>query len=202
MAAKKVQKARGGRPIVPRRRPLQARSRDKVSYLLEAAAQVFRAEGYGATTNRIAVRAGVSIGTLYEYFPNKEALLLALAERHVEEAERGIGAALEQSDLAALLPALQEAVLSSQRYPSTVLAFIADPRDQKRLQQRVAALRKHTIAVLREHMRSAGLPHPELRARIAFGLVAELTSQTFYEPDYEPVHPELAQLLLQLALTT
>lgn len=201
MAAKKVQKAREGRPIVPRRRPLQARSRDKVSYLLEAAAQVFRAEGYGATTNRIAARAGVSIGTLYEYFPNKEALLLALAERHVEEAERGIGAALEQRDLAALLPALQEAVLSSQRYPSTVLAFIADPRDQRRLQQRVAALRKHTIMLLREHMRSAGLPQPELRARIAFGLVAELTSQTFYELDYESVHPELAQLLLQLALT-
>lgn len=196
MATKKVK----GRPIVPRRRPLQARSRGKVSYLLEAAAQVFRAEGYGATTNRIAERAGVSIGTLYEYFPNKEALLLALAQRHVEEAEHGISAALEHSDLTALLPALQQAVLSSQRYPSTVLAFIADPRDQARLQQRVAALRQRTLASLCEQMRSAGLPEPELRARVAFGLVAELTSQTFYEPDYEPSHFKLAQLLLQLAL--
>jgi len=171
-----------------------------VSYLLEAAAQVFRAEGYGATTNRIAARAGVSIGTLYEYFPNKEALLLALAERHVEEAERGIGAALEHSDLAALLPALQQAVLASQRYPSTVLAFIADPRDHARLQKRVAALRQRTLATLGERMRRVELPQPQLRARIAFGLVAELTSQTFYEPDCEPEHPQLAQLLLSLAL--
>lgn len=201
MAAKKGRQARGGRPIAPRRRPLQTRSRDKVSWLLEAAAQVFRAEGYGATTNRIAQRAGVSIGTLYEYFPNKEALLLALAERHVAEAERGVGAALELSDLVALLPALQQAVLSSQRYPSTVLAFIADPRDQRRLQQRVAALRQCALASLCEHMRSAGRSQPELHARIAFGLVAELTSQTFYEPNYELTHPALVQLLLQLALT-
>lgn len=50
---------------------------------MEAAAQVFEQEGYGATTNRIAERAGYSIGTLYQYFPNKRALLHALAERHV-----------------------------------------------------------------------------------------------------------------------
>ena len=173
-----------------------------MSWLLEAAAQVFRAEGYGATTNRIAERAGVSIGTLYEYFPNKEALLLALAERHVEEAERGIGAALELSDLAALLPALQQAVLSSQRYPSTALAFIADRRDQARLQRRVAALRQKTLTTLTSRIEQAGLPHPPLLARAAFGLVAELTSQTYYEADYAPVHAELAQQLLRLALAS
>lgn len=197
MAAKKRQV----QSIAPRRRPLQARSKDKVSWLLEAAAQVFRAEGYGATTNRIAERAGVSIGTLYEYFPNKEALLLALAERHVAEAESGIGAALEHSDLSALLPALQQAVLASQRYPSTVLAFVADPRDQARLKQRVAALRQHTLTMLTTRARSAGLPQPSLRARIAFGLVAELTSQTFYEPSYQAEHAQLAEQLLRLAVS-
>lgn len=51
--------------------------------LLEAASQVFSREGMSATTNRIAERAGVSVGTLYQYFPNKETLLHALAERHV-----------------------------------------------------------------------------------------------------------------------
>lgn len=55
--------------------------------LLEAAAQVFTREGFSATTNRIAERAGVSIGTLYQYFPNKETLLRTLAERHVRHAE-------------------------------------------------------------------------------------------------------------------
>lgn len=54
--------------------------------LLEAAAQVFNREGFTATTNRIAERAGVSIGSLYQYFPNKHSLIRALAERHVNAA--------------------------------------------------------------------------------------------------------------------
>lgn len=70
-----------------RRRPRQQRSRDTVSTLVEAAAQVFSREGVGATTNRIADRAGLSIGTLYQYFPDKLALLRAVAERHVREAD-------------------------------------------------------------------------------------------------------------------
>ncbi|ADH66711.1 TetR/AcrR family transcriptional regulator [Nocardiopsis dassonvillei] len=56
--------------------------------ILEAAAQVFEREGLEATTNRVAERAGYSIGTLYQYFPNKRALLHSLAERHVEETRR------------------------------------------------------------------------------------------------------------------
>lgn len=54
--------------------------------ILAATAQVFEEHGYAAgTTNRIAERAGVSIGTLYQYFPNKEALAVALLERHLGE---------------------------------------------------------------------------------------------------------------------
>ncbi|KUI26389.1 TetR family transcriptional regulator [Mycobacterium sp. IS-1496] len=67
----------------PRRRPRQPRSRETVNVVLEAAAQMFDREGLKTTTNRIAGRAGVSIGSLYQYFPNKQALLYALAERHV-----------------------------------------------------------------------------------------------------------------------
>jgi AcrR family transcriptional regulator len=55
-----------------------------VDAIVEAAAQVFEREGLAATTNRIAERAGVSIGTLYQYFPNKQALLYELADRHVD----------------------------------------------------------------------------------------------------------------------
>lgn len=201
MAAKKRHTNRlKAQPIAPRRRPLQARSRSKVEFLLQAAAQVFRAEGFNATTNRIAERAGVSIGTLYEYFPNKEALLLALAERHVTEAESGISAALEHTDPILLLPALQRAVLASHRYPSTALAFIADPRDQARLKQRVASIRRQILDALTTRASDAGLSQPTIRARTAFGLIAELTSITYYEPDIERTHAQLAERLLRLAL--
>lgn len=70
----------------PRRRPQQQRSRATVEKILVAAAQVFSEEGVAATTDRIAIRAGVSVGSLYQYFPNKEALLVELARRHMEEA--------------------------------------------------------------------------------------------------------------------
>jgi len=60
-----------------------------VDHILEAAAQVLVEDGYdGATTNRIAQRAGVSIGSLYQYYPNKEAVVAALFDRLSEKAMR------------------------------------------------------------------------------------------------------------------
>ena len=70
----------------PRRKPAQARSNQKVEWILEGATRVFDRQGLRGTTNLIAAEAGVSVGTLYEYFPNKQALLGALAERHLEDA--------------------------------------------------------------------------------------------------------------------
>jgi AcrR family transcriptional regulator len=73
-------------PSVPRKSAKQRRSQETVAAILEAAAQVFQQESYDkSTTDRIAERAGVSIGTLYQYFPDKDAILNVLFERHVEE---------------------------------------------------------------------------------------------------------------------
>ncbi|WP_238884946.1 TetR/AcrR family transcriptional regulator [Mycobacterium sp. IDR2000157661] len=57
---------------------------------------MFNREGLKATTNRIAARAGVSIGSLYQYFPNKQALMRALAERHVHDASLRIDAVFKR----------------------------------------------------------------------------------------------------------
>jgi AcrR family transcriptional regulator len=66
----------------PRKQPRQGRAKVTVEALLEAAAQVLVSSGYEATTTKqVAERAGVSIGSLYQYFPNKEALVSALFER-------------------------------------------------------------------------------------------------------------------------
>jgi len=71
--------------LKPRKRPAQARSRATVEAILVAAAQVLQRQGYAATTtDRIAERAGVSVGSLYQYFPNKDAILVALTERHID----------------------------------------------------------------------------------------------------------------------
>lgn len=83
----------------PRKQPRQARSRDTVAAILRAAAQVFAARGYAAaTTNHIAARAGVSIGSLYEYFPSKDALLVALTEAHIGEGEAILRAVWDEMD--------------------------------------------------------------------------------------------------------
>jgi AcrR family transcriptional regulator len=69
----------------PRKRPRQARSKATVEAILEATAGILVKLGYEkATTNRIADAAGVSVGSLYQYFPNKQALVAALIDRHAE----------------------------------------------------------------------------------------------------------------------
>jgi len=67
----------------PRKHAAQQRSRATVDALIEATARVLVKEGFErASTNRIAAEAGVSIGSLYQYFPTKEALVAAVIERH------------------------------------------------------------------------------------------------------------------------
>ncbi|MCA3366430.1 MAG: helix-turn-helix transcriptional regulator, partial [Roseomonas sp.] len=63
----------------PRKQPIQDRSRETVGAILEAAARILEAEGLeAANTNAIAARAGVSIGSLYQYFPDKVAIFAEL----------------------------------------------------------------------------------------------------------------------------
>lgn len=75
----------------PRKAPEQDRSRATVAAIVDAAAHILVKHGYDAfTTNRVAEKAGVSIGSLYQYFPNKDALLSELMRRHLVEIERGV----------------------------------------------------------------------------------------------------------------
>ena len=78
-------------PVSPRKSPRQERSRRTVERILDAAARIFQEQGYAAaTTNDIADEADVSVGSLYQYFPNKDALLVALTKRHIEAATAGL----------------------------------------------------------------------------------------------------------------
>jgi len=70
----------------PRKKPKQERSAATVDAILGATARVLARDGYDhLSTNKVALQAGVSIGSLYQYFPNKEALVAALVDRHRED---------------------------------------------------------------------------------------------------------------------
>jgi AcrR family transcriptional regulator len=85
------------RRLQPRRQPRQVRAELTRERILTAAAHVFAEHGYAAgTTNRIAERARISIGSLYQYFPNKDAILAQLLVQHID---RGAWAPAEHLDL-------------------------------------------------------------------------------------------------------
>lgn len=109
-------------PTTPRKSPLQKRSLAMVEALLDATARVLTREGYDrASTNRIATVAGVSIGSLYQYFPNKEALVAALVARHNREMLQLLDEALKEVDSLDLSSAIRELVRA------TVDAHMVDP---------------------------------------------------------------------------
>jgi AcrR family transcriptional regulator len=86
------------RPLTnPRKHASQDRSRATVDALIEATARILVREGFDkASTNRIAEQAGVSIGSLYQYFPSKEALVAAVIDRHQQELIQLVRRALAQ----------------------------------------------------------------------------------------------------------
>jgi AcrR family transcriptional regulator len=101
----------------PRKRPRQERSRATVDAILQATAYILVREGYAAlTTNRVAEKAGVNIASLYQYFPNKQALVTELQRRHVETTRARaveIGAAHSGQSGSALVRAMVEAGIAA-----------------------------------------------------------------------------------------
>ncbi|MFD8013139.1 TetR/AcrR family transcriptional regulator [Streptomyces sp. NPDC058955] len=99
-------------PEDPKPRRRQARGERRISQLLQAAADVFCANGYTASsTNAIAREAKVSPGTLYQYFPNKEAIAVELGGRLIQEMREAHGQVFTPANMALPLPELIDAVL-------------------------------------------------------------------------------------------
>ncbi|MFC6010822.1 TetR/AcrR family transcriptional regulator [Nocardia lasii] len=166
----------------PRKQPKQARATLTRRWVLDAAAQVFAEHGYPAgTTNRIAERAGVSVGSLYQYFPNKDAILRALMDEHVDAGTRLLGERLAEG-----LPAQLDDVLRL-----FIRAVIDNHRDNPRLHRVLfeeAPRAPEFLTRLREtedfavdmvtqlliHHPEVAVAHPDRAARVVVATVESL----------------------------
>jgi len=164
-------------PNPMRRKPKQARARETLDTLLEGAAQVLRQHGYArATTNRIAEAAGVSVGTVYEYFPDKDAVFAAVIDRELDSLvaafeAQGVGAELELED--ALLR-LVEAGLRAMRFgPELFRALEAVPGATFR--RRLGVAREVVVALvsrlLEAHRREVTVADLDLAAFLVVSAV-------------------------------
>lgn len=173
------------RRLAPRKEPSQARSRDMRDRILRAAARVFAEHGYAAgTTNRIADEAGCSVGSLYQYFPNKDAILLQLAMAHVDDGVARLQHRLE--DLGTLPDALESLVrqfvgvaIDAHREDRELhrVLFEESPRPPALL-DRVHDLEATAVAVLSGVLADHPEVHvadPEMASWIALATVESLT---------------------------
>jgi AcrR family transcriptional regulator len=121
------------RPLTnPRKQASQQRSRATVEALIEATARILVREGFDkASTNRIAQQAGVSVGSLYQYYPSKEALVAAVVDRHNKQLMERTRSALAE---VAALP-LEQAV---RKFVATAVdAHCIDPRLHRVLAEQI-----------------------------------------------------------------
>ena len=135
-----------------RRRPQQRRARETVEAVLEAVIRILKREGSGAMiTNRIAEVAGVSIGSVYQYFPDKRAIFIALHERHIREIDRVIQSALVEharSSLEELIRALIEAMVEAHTTDPELYELLFTEVPQKADGARECAVRLHGVFLL------------------------------------------------------
>lgn len=119
----------------PRKVPEQDRSRQTVKAIVEAAAHILIKHGYDAfTTNRVAERAGVSIGSLYQYFPNKDALLSELMRRHLVDIEQSVEAMAARALTAPLADVIHDGIQQN------VQSHLIDPELHRVLSEEVPRL--------------------------------------------------------------
>ncbi len=187
------------RHLQPRKQPRQARAERTREWILQAAAQVFAAHGYAAgTTNRIAERAGVSIGSLYQYYPNKDAILVELMTAHVDAGLAAIRARLEDglpTELDALLrlfvraaidnhrdePRLHQVLFEEAPRPATILAMLHEAE---------AALVAAAAPLLAARPQVT-VGDPDVAARIVVATVESLVHRLVAAP--EPMDPQVVE---------
>ena len=166
-------------PLEPRKTPIQARSTASVNAILDATIQVLLKLGKERlTTTSVALRAGVSVGTLYQYFPNKSALLQAALKRHLDEVTNAVelvckqqeGASLRQM-ATALITAFFEAKMKNAK-TSVALYSVSSDVDGAKIVQQTGVRSNKAIVEMLASSREPPPGDPELVASILQGAMA------------------------------
>jgi AcrR family transcriptional regulator len=188
--------------LEPRKSPVQARSTASVDAILEATVQVLLDLGKERlTTTRVASRAGVSVGTLYQYFPNKSALLQAALKRHLD----GITEAVERvcreqagNSLDSMGTALVDAFLQAKMNDgrtSVALYAVSSDVDGARIVREIGLRSNQAIVAMLASAREPLTKDPRLVASMLQGAMAGI-SRRLLESDapeglFEPFRQEL-----------
>lgn len=195
------------RSVSPRKQPRQARAQVTHEAILSAAAQVLVEEGYeGATTNRIAEVAGVSVGSLYQYFPNKDAIVAALLERHENAMLAQLAsmvAELEHAPLELAVATYVRAMLKVRAHEPKLHQVLTqhlatlDPKTLAQLQSRVEAIVRLYLERHRARLRPRNLEMAAFLLATSVESIAHLTVLQRPELMRDPAFPEeVTQLVL------
>jgi AcrR family transcriptional regulator len=190
----------------PRKTPVQARSAVTVDAILEATLQVLIAVGKERlTTMRVASRAGVSVGTLYQYFPNKSALLQACLKRHMDEVSGAIEEVCERYKAKGLLEmgtALIVAYLNAKMHDmkaSVTLYAVSSDVDGAAIAKATSARCHRAVAHLFASSNERLTKDPDVIATIVFavmnGVARRLLETKSPERDLVPLREELIALV-------
>jgi len=135
---------------------MQKRSQATVEALLDATARLLVREGYArASTNRIAEVAGVSIGSLYQYYSNKESLVAALAARHSREMLellREAMSAVASADLGTAVRELVRAMIDAHRIDPELHRILDEQVPRMGLLDEISAVDRETLALVRQYL--------------------------------------------------
>jgi AcrR family transcriptional regulator len=144
----------------PRKHASQDRSRATVDALIEATARILVAQGFDkASTNRIAEKAGVSVGSLYQYFPGKEALVAAVMERHNRElmqVVRGTLAEVAALPLEQAARKLVAAAIEAHRIDPKLHRVLAEQIPRTGKLENIQAFNRETHALFRAYLEAHG----------------------------------------------
>jgi AcrR family transcriptional regulator len=150
-----------------RKEPLQARSADTLKGILEAAARILEEKGLqGYNTNEVAARAGVSIGSLYQYFPNKDAIMKALVRRETDPMVSEFKEMRHALSVREGLRQLIRAAVSHQLQRPALAKLLDFAEARLRLDKEIQNIQEIACAEL-EHLLIRGEATAQTRARIA-----------------------------------